>query len=198
MCNRRVHKPNNSKWKSGRFLDILSSSSGIVYVFFFVFFSFKSLSGIFERFVRAGAKGKRKERGREKCYAALPPSSSTLQHNLTRTQTFNFEKTNCKYWFFFWLQNSVRDKCQRYWMFRECVASSRRKFSWQIRKSINSPKHRENRYGINERIRNQRRWRDNSGIPAGTSANVQLNSQKHFTRSILEQLQFLNPLAEVC
>lgn len=23
------------------------------------------------------------------CYAALPPSSSTLQHNSTRTQTFN-------------------------------------------------------------------------------------------------------------
>lgn len=106
MCNRRVHKPNNSKWKSGRFLDTLSS--GIVYCFFFLFFLslFRGFSVCPGR--SGNRKGERNKRGGG-CYAALPPSSSTLQHNSTRTQTFNFERRNCKCQFFF-LQSNIRDK----------------------------------------------------------------------------------------
>lgn len=54
----------------------------------FLFFRLKFLSGLFG-FVREGAEETGQEREKGGCYAALPPSSSTLQHNSTRTQTFN-------------------------------------------------------------------------------------------------------------
>lgn len=76
-------KPNNSKWKSGRFLDILSS--GVYLFFFFIFFFFKSLSGIFRRFVREGAEvGKEKgTREREDATPRCLPQAqrcNTIQH----------------------------------------------------------------------------------------------------------------------
>jgi len=95
-------------------LDILSS--GVVHFFSFFKISFGNFQVICPG--RSGSrKGERNEE-RRGCYAALPPSSSTLQHNSIRTQTFNSKKRNYKTQFF-----AKQSEINIYRMFREYIAS---------------------------------------------------------------------------